>query len=100
LSDDQLDNVEVTREFEIVSGVGGEPLTTSFILAMSPVITISIIRLIERWLENRRQEAQNKLFIEALNQASDESVKEFRKLVESNNQVSMNYSLTKKTDTE
>ena len=100
LSDEQLDTIEVDREFNKVSGVGGEPLTITAILTLTPIITLAVTRLIERWFENKRQDAHNKLIIGVADKVSDESMKALVELIKSNNSVSLNNPLTKKTDTE
>lgn len=100
LSDEQLDAIEIDKELGPVSGVAAEPITIGALITLTPIITIQIVRLIERWLENKRQDAHNKLMIGIAGKVSEDSMKALVELITSNNRVSLNNTLTKKTDTE
>lgn len=97
LTDEQLDEVEVVREFDKVSGVGGEPLTVTAILTLTPIITIAVTRLIERWIEARKQEKQMKLIIEGFG-VSEEAGKQLAAVATNNTTVSYTQGFTKKQD--
>jgi len=97
LTDEQIDEIEVIREFEQVSGVGGEPLTTTAILTLTPILSIAVTRLIERWIEARKQEKQMKLIIQGF-EISAEAGKLLAEVAKNNTTVSYTQGFTKKQD--
>ncbi|CAM1345509.1 hypothetical protein [Tenacibaculum amylolyticum] len=97
LSDAEIDNLEIDRKYDETQSYAGEPLTTAALLGLATTATIGIIRIIERWLEYKKQERQIILVIEGFKQ-SDEAGKAVSKLAENNNKVSIEYKLTKKSD--
>lgn len=99
LTVEQIDSIEIEREYDDIPGIGGEPLTTSIILALTPIITIQVSRIIERWLEIKNQQTQLKLTLEAL-ALSEESGKVVAKIVTNNANVSVGRGLTNKKDVE
>jgi len=78
LDETALDSIEVDREFSEPEGLASEPITVGVILTLSPVIIVTVGRLVERWMENKRQEKQ----IEELRKAFAESNKTGRAIQE------------------
>jgi hypothetical protein len=97
LSEEQSMEVEVEREFDKVSGVGGEPFTVTAILTLTPIITIAVTRLIERWIEARKQEKQMILIIEAF-RISEVAGKKLAEIAKNNTTVSYTQEFIKKQD--
>jgi hypothetical protein len=61
-----LDEVEIGRELHRPDALAGEPITIAVLLVCgTTAATIEVGRIVERWLENRRQREQIKLTIEA-----------------------------------
>lgn len=99
-SDNELDNITIERKYqEETSGYLGEPLTTAALLGLSATAIIGVIRIIERWLEHKKQERQMHLVLEGFKQ-SDEAGKALTQLAKNNNKVSIEYKLSNKSDLE
>ncbi len=56
LDDETLDNIKVERQFAPVAGLASEPVTVAVTLTLGTTAVIAVARIIERWLENHRQE--------------------------------------------
>src|SRR5688572_20391954 len=69
LDDDDLDSVSVEREQTRTPGVASEPLTTAVLLTVTPIVAATIARLVERWLESRRQETQLRIVLDGFAQS-------------------------------
>jgi hypothetical protein len=89
LSDDLLDSVGVERTHAPGEGSANEPVTIAVTLAIPTIaITVGIVRIIEKWLENKRQEGQLTLLIEGASSAP-EAVEDLRRLAEKHSEVSL-----------
>jgi hypothetical protein len=65
LPDEVVDEVDLKRLSPEEAGVARELLTTAAILTASSTIAVSVVRLIERWVEARRQREAVELIYEA-----------------------------------
>ena len=63
IDDETLDSIEVEREILRDSPVASEAMTVGALITLAPVLTMTIARLIERWLEGKRQKDQLELII-------------------------------------
>jgi hypothetical protein len=79
LDDATLDTVGVDRTFAPADGLGSEPITIAVTLTLSPAVAIGLTIAVRKWLENRRQEEQVKLLIDAY-ALSDEAGKSVERL--------------------
>ena len=79
LNDEQLDQIEVDREYAYNEGLASEPVTTAVILTLSTTAILAIARSIEKWIELERQRENMKLVIKAYS-ISDEAGKALQKL--------------------
>lgn len=50
-----LDQTEIHRDFRPSTGLASEPITIGAIITVSVALMPGIIRIIERWMENKRQ---------------------------------------------
>jgi hypothetical protein len=65
LADDVLDAVDVGRELDRQNNFASEPITIAAILICTTSAVIEIGRIVETWLENKREDDQTRLVIEA-----------------------------------
>lgn len=92
LSDEELDCIDVERDFEKVTGLASEPLTTTAIVTLGSLSIISISRLIERWMENKRQTETLRIVAEGFNQSSEAGIA-LEKIAKKHSNVSLTYKL-------
>ncbi len=71
LSDAELDQVEVEREIAPTESLASEPVTVAVTFALSPLVAVAILRLLERWLENSRQERAIELVLDGFSLSSE-----------------------------
>lgn len=65
LSDEQLDEIEIERVLNRESAVASEPITTTIILVIGPVLVTAIARSVEKWIDIRRERGQQEMLIKA-----------------------------------
>jgi hypothetical protein len=66
LDDETLDQIEVGRELDRPDDFASEPITISVILIFTTTAAvIEVGRMVERWIEKKRQEGQVNLLIKA-----------------------------------
>src|SRR6185437_14653963 len=64
LTEEELESVDIDRALETSEGMSGEPVTIGAVITGSAVVISAVLRLIERHLETKRQEAQMRLVAE------------------------------------
>ena len=80
LPDEIVDGVDLKRLSPEEAGVARELVTAAAILTLSSTITVSVVRLIERWMEGRRQREAVQLIYEAGKENRDDVVKALTEL--------------------
>lgn len=97
IDDDMLDEIAIDRKIETPEGLASEPITIAVTVTASSVLIIHITRLIERWLESRRQADARKMLITASN-ISKEALEAMKELEEKHADVAISYQLSKQSD--
>ncbi|WP_138731646.1 hypothetical protein [Modestobacter excelsi] len=92
LDNDSLDQVEVVRDLDRRGDLASEPITVAALVAVTGVTVVTIGRIIERWLENRRQHAEAKMLITTY-QLSKEAGDAYAALASRHADVSIEYQL-------
>jgi hypothetical protein len=77
--DEQLDQIEVEREYANSEGLASEPVTTAVILTLSTTAIIAVARSIEKWIELERQRVNMQMVLKAFTE-SNEAGKALQKL--------------------
>ena|SRR5437868_7348565 len=90
LDDKILDKVKVERSVEDPSGLASEPVTAAVLLTLAPIAAAAILRIIERWMENRRQLANIQLVLDGFT-ISDEAGKAAAALVAKHSDISLKH---------
>jgi len=88
LDDETLDGIQFDRQLAETEGLASEPITMAVVLTLSPIAAAVVVRLIERWLENRRQKGALRLVLEAFSK-SDEAGKAVAQLAERHAKISI-----------
>ncbi len=65
LSDEEADQVKLDRIVPEGGGVARELVTTGAVLTFVSALAVPIFRLVERWMEERRQDAARRFIYEA-----------------------------------
>ena len=97
MDDASIDAIEVDRKLDKPKGLASEPITIAVTITASSVLIVHVTRLIERWLENRRQDKARKLLIEAFN-VSNEAGQALKELEIKHTDVSIAYPLSQQKD--
>ena len=92
LPDEVLDETEIEREHAKDFQVASEPITVGVLMTLTPLAVISVARLVEKWLESRRQQEQIKLAIQAFG-VSDEAGKAIAQIAQKHADVSISYGM-------
>lgn len=92
ISDSTLDEIEVERDIKDPSGLASEPVTAALILSLSSLTAAVILRLVERWMENKRQREQLEIVLQGFS-ISDEAGKAAASLAQKHADVSIKYGL-------
>ena len=71
LSDAELDQIEVDREIAPTEFLASEPMTIAVTFVLSPLVSVAILGLLERWLEKSRQERAIELVLDGFDRSSD-----------------------------
>src|SRR4051794_22257453 len=90
LPDDLLDATDIEREHAKDFQVASEPITIGVLVTVTPVAAIAIARLLEKWLEARRQQGNIKLVLEAFG-LSDEAGAAVARIAEKHADVSISF---------
>ncbi len=90
LDDETLDGIQFDRELAENEGLASEPITTAVVLTLSSIAAAAVVRLIERWLENKRQDSNLKLVLDAFFR-SDEAGKAAAQLALRHADISITY---------
>lgn len=64
LSDDELDAMDVERNLVQDNSMASEPTTVAFLIGASGTVAVVIGRIIERWLETKREQGNMQAIIE------------------------------------
>ncbi len=99
LDDATLDKIEIQREIVKSDNLATEPLTATATLALATTSLILVTRIIERWMENQKQNTQLMIVAEGFKQ-SDEAGKELAKLSKNYSKVSISYGMPTPTPKE
>jgi hypothetical protein len=93
LDDEEIDSIVVDRKLAEPSDLANEPITLAVTLTTVGVTTIVVIaRLIERWMETRRQTTMMKIVAEGF-EKSDSAGKALAKIAERHSAISVAYRL-------
>jgi hypothetical protein len=94
VDDATLDQIEVQREIQTPDRLTTEPLTVSAALILAtPLLVVTVGRIIERWLENRNQLAHLRIVAEGFTQ-SDEAGKCLADVSKAHAKVAVAYKLS------
>lgn len=96
LDDDMLDGVEIYRDMERRDDLASEPVTIGIAIGLSTAAVVAVGRIIERWIEKRRQRENVELVIEAYKLAP-EAGRIIAGLAMKHAEVSVSYSLSSAT---
>ncbi len=90
MDDDALDAMALQREHARTPGLASEPVTTGVLISVTPIVARTVARLIERWLESRRQERQLTLVSDGFTE-SDEAGRQLANLASKYSDVSVSF---------
>lgn len=96
LDDATLDQIDVQREIAQAPGLASEPITTAVTIVLGTAVIASVLRLVERWLENQRQLATLTIVADVLLK-SEEAGKQLASLAEKHTNVSVSYGLAQES---
>jgi hypothetical protein len=94
LDDKTLDEIEVVRDVAKSENLATEPLTVTATLALATGSLIPVARIIERWMENRKQATQLRIVLEGFQQ-SDDAGKALADVAKTYSKVSIEYGMPK-----
>ena len=94
IDDSTLDKIELHREVVKPDNLATEPLTIAATLALSTTLVITVGRIIERWLENRKQLDHLRIVADGFKE-SDEAGKGLAQVSKAHAAVSISYGLPK-----
>lgn len=94
MDDATLDKIEVQREVLKPENLATEPFTVTATLVLSTTLVITVGRIIERWLENRKQLDQLRIVADGF-KSSDEAGKGLAQVSKAHAAVSIAYGLPK-----
>jgi hypothetical protein len=92
LDDQALDAIEVKREVAKADSLATEPLTMAVTLLTSAPLIIAVGRIIERWMENRKEAEQLRIIAEGF-EKSDKAGKALSEVSKAYAKVSVEYRL-------
>ncbi len=93
LDDATLDEIDISREVSKPSGLASEPITIS-VTFLGIAAIVAVTRLVERWLENKRQGAAIRMLVDA---PTDEVRRMLVEVEKKHADVSIEYKLTKES---
>lgn len=94
LDDATLDEIEIQRDVVKSDNLATEPLTAAATLTLATTAIIAVARIIERWMENKRQETQINIVAEGFKQ-SDQAGKALAEVSKTYSKVSIAYGMPK-----
>lgn len=97
LPDELLDATEIEREHPKDFQVASEPITFGVLMTLTPVAAIAVARLLEKWLEARRQCEHIKLVLEAFD-LSGEAGAAVARIAEKHADVSITFGMPEAPD--
>ena len=71
LDDATLDTIDVHRDLERRDDLASEPITAAVLIGLSGTAIVIVGRIIERWLENRRQQQTLRIVLKAYQVSSE-----------------------------
>ena len=71
LSDEELDQIDVHRELDRRDDLASEPITIACLIGASSAVAVAVGRIVERWLETKRQEEQINLTMTAYKESPE-----------------------------
>src|SRR5579863_2707723 len=71
LTVEQLDAIDLRREYDKSTDFAGEPLTIAAVVTISIGVTVAVTRLIERWMEKHRQIEQFRIIAEVYKDSTE-----------------------------
>jgi hypothetical protein len=71
LNDSELDAIDVEREYAPAEGLANEPITTAIVLTLSTTALLTLGRIIEKWIENKRQEQHIRAVLKGFKESDD-----------------------------
>jgi hypothetical protein len=98
LPDDVVDQIDLTRLSPEAGGVAREPVTTAAILTFGSVLSVQIFRLIEKWMEQKRQQQAVTLIYEASKNGDSEAVKVLADLEKRHTDLSIKFGIVSLKD--
>jgi hypothetical protein len=96
VDDATLDQIDIQRDLVKSAGFASEPVTASVAIVLGTAVVSSVVRLIERWIESRRQLEEMKIVAIGFDK-SDEAGKNLTQLAKTHAQVSLKYELAKES---
>lgn len=93
LDDEVLDDVDVHRVLARQDDLASEPITIAVVLGLSTATVVAVGRIIERWIEKKRQRENIELTIEAF-KLGPKAGQLIGNLARSHAEVSVSYSLS------
>jgi hypothetical protein len=90
-----IDELVVKREFSRPDGLASEPITVTVIIGAAATTAVVIGRIVERWLENRRQREAVRVIVEVARELP-ELAEQLIKLEREHSRVSVSYRLMAK----
>lgn len=98
LDDEVLDEVDVYRVLDRQDDLASEPITIAVVLGLGTAATYSVGRIVERWIEKKRQHENIELVIEAY-KVAPEAGRIVADLARNHSEVSVAYPLASDTPT-
>lgn len=98
LPDDVVDQIELTRVSPESGGIAREAVTTAAILTFGSVLSVPIFRLIEKWMEQRRQQQAVALIYEASKSGDGEAAKVLADLEKKHTDLSIRFGIVSLKD--
>lgn len=88
-----LDTIEIDRTIHKANGLASEPVIIAAAITATPILISAITRIIERWMENRKEREAMQLTIEAY-KVSREAGDALKEISKKNADVAIAYKLT------
>lgn len=92
LSEDEIDALQIERLVKRPERLASEPITTAVLITLGTVGASAVLRLLERWLENKRQLAHLRLVADGFSR-SDEAGKQLAALAAKHSTVMASYGI-------
>lgn len=96
IDESTLESMEVDRQIQRPQGLASEPVTIAVTLTLATVGVSAVVRLIERWMEHRRQMCALRIVASGF-EVSEEAGKQLAKLAEAHAGVSVSFGIAKES---